>query len=198
VAKKSKANPPPPALSEFPPPNIAVDLAALRQEVSAGFPPDAAKVSDVLPEQSDPRWKHITPAELADLLQRERSSGLMAAEKIAILEMTVAGLSPQVIATRLERSVAAVRKFQDRYRSRVPLARAFLESRADVFAKRVLEQADVDQSMEVLDRLDVLPKHERGSGNTNAQFNIIVGGGTAPGSIIPAPDQKLIEASKEP
>lgn len=179
MAKKRKVTPPP-FLSPHPPPEAEVEKALA--------------------------LKYFTSEELAHLQSGPKSVELSMDEKIAILEMYSAGLQPTIIATRLSRAVSTVKKFITKHRSRIPLARAIIESQADVLAERVIKHSTVEEAMEILDRVDVLPKKDKNSGQSNSQFNLIIGmpGGSTVGSMasqgppaIPVPSQKQIEAARK-
>lgn len=178
----------PPSLTPYPPPNPVEDLVKLADSL----PPEKRA-----PKEFTSRY--LSSEELAELKTQQKSVGLTAAEKIVILEMAIADLGPTIIASRIGRSVQTVSKFLSQYRSTSVLGRAYLESKAEKLARRIVKSATVEESMEVLDRLDVLNKkrEDRSAGN-NQQFNIIVGGGAGSMREIPIPSQAQIEAAKGP
>lgn len=138
--------------------------------------------------------RYLTAEELSALQHAARGgTALTVEEKIAILEMSMANLGPTIIASRIGRSYGVVTKFLSRYRNRGVLARAYLETNSERLAKRVVKSATVEESLEVLDRLDVLPEKVRDKEGGAQQFNIIVG---MPGQSksIPIPDQSVVEA----
>ena len=62
-----------------------------------------------------------------------------------------------------------------KYANTVDIAKATMKAGAQTLAERVIEKANVDQSLEVLDRLDALPKKRNDAGGAPA-FNIMIGG----------------------
>ena len=89
------------------------------------------------------------------------------------LQLREKGLSLREIAVKLDRSIEGVRNIIAEWTPTRDLAKAILKKNAHKFAEKIVTQADVDQSMEVLDRLDVLPKKERDSGGNKVQ--VIIG-----------------------
>ncbi len=127
-----------------------------------------------------------------------RARGLILEEKIFILESYFSKRwGPKKIAKLIGRASSTVTRFIDRYRSTATMARLHFEAQAENLAKRVTSKANVEEAMEVLDRIDVLPKKDRKEqGGTS--FNIIVGMPGQPGTrgAIPVPSQKQIEAAR--
>jgi len=141
-------------------------------------------------------------AEIKPKIAEMRTEGvvklLTLEEKIFILEAHFnKGVGIKQISKDLSRSIATVRRFVNQFRSTHLIAKLRFAAQADNLAKKVIAKADVDQAMEVLDRIDVLPRKERSKGPEVPQLNIIVGMPGQP-SAIPAPSQKTIEASKVP
>lgn len=103
-------------------------------------------------------------------------------------------LSGKEIARQLGRNHSTVTRFLRKYKSTVPLARRLLEGSAEQLAERVIKKANVTEALEVLDRVDALPKKTRDDGQSAPRFNIFVG---MPGkaATAPVPDQRAIEAA---
>ena len=94
----------------------------------------------------------------------------------------------------LNRPHSTIVRFLQRYKSTAPIAKQLLTSKAADLAKRVVDNANVQESLEVLDRLDVLPRKNRGDGSASGpRFNIFVGSGAA-GTVPPVPTQDVIDA----
>lgn len=180
VRNGAKVEPSTLALAPFPPPNPGSDLIELREEVGGEI---AEKFAS----------RYISPEELEYLRTATKGKALTSDEKIAILEMSVAGLEPTTIAARIGRDPSTVRNFLTRYRPKNTIAKAYLEANSDKLAKRIIKSANVEEAIEVLGRIDVLPKPLNAPvGNT--QFNIVVGSAAGGPSI---PSQAQIEAAKD-
>lgn len=122
-------------------------------------------------------------------------------EKLECLELFAKLKDIPMVATRLNRSEDAVRKFLWRYQSTTTGAKMVLNAGAEKLAKRVVREANVEESMEVLDRLDVLPKVDRAKKQPVTSFQVIVGM-PVPGTVqapreIPVPSQLQIEEAIE-
>lgn len=165
-------------LPPFPPPNPTADLIELRQETG----------------REEFASKYISAEELEYLRTEHKGNQLSADEKIAILEMSVAGLVPTVIGTRIGRNPATVRSFLTKYRSRNTIARAYIESKSDAIARKVVKNATVEEALEILHRIDVLPKPAEKQQTAQNQFQIVVGA-VANGPVMPS--QAQIDAAKE-
>lgn len=134
------------------------------------------------------------------LADERRSRGLILEEKIFILESYYTkNWGPKRIGKLLGRASSTITRFLDRYRSTATLAKLHIEAQAENLAKRVTSKANVEEAMEILDRIDVLPKKDRKESGGNS-FNIIVGAVGAPGTrgTIQVPSQKQIEAARIP
>lgn len=118
-------------------------------------------------------------------------------EKAIAIELFHEGLSRHKIAAVLHREISTIVRFIQRYQSTTTASRMYFEANADKLAHRVVKNANVDQSLEVLDRLDVLPAKDRkgGGGDGGPRFNVMIG---VPGATIPIPTQREIEASRTP
>lgn len=82
------------------------------------------------------------------------------------------GYSLRDIAVRLDRSAEGVRKVLLDWEPTQELAKATLKRGAVTLAERVIAQADVAASLEVLDRLDVLPKKDKSVDN---RVQVVIG-----------------------
>ena len=159
---------------------------------------------EALEKVSDPKKVHelksVTEAELEEI-KKARPKNLSVEEKHAILEMYQLGYTTQIIAARLDRSFVAITRFLADYKPTTILAKAVFEANAEKLAYRVVRHADVEQSLEVMDRLKVLPKTAKDAGSGGSNFQIIVGGATAVSGqpSMPIPTQaEIIEAESEP
>lgn len=156
------------------------------------------------PNRPDPKGD-LLKEKVEDLNQEmledgRRSRGLILEEKIFILDAYYTkNWGPKRIGKFLGRPSSTISRFLDRYRSTASMAKLHMEAQAENLAKRVTAKANVEEAMEVLDRLDVLPKKDRKTPE-NTSFNIIVGMPGAPGTrgAIPVPSQKQIEAARIP
>lgn len=166
-------------------------------------PPKRSQVVDmqVLEASADPdkvlELTSVTQEEL-DSVKKAAPKYLSTEEKLAILEMHSRRYATEVIASRLARSPETIRKFLSDYKPTTTLARAYFESNAEKLAARIVKHADIDQSLEIMDRLDVLNAKRKDTSNTQTQFNVIVGvpGNSQTPSSIPVPSQADIEAAK--
>lgn len=140
----------------------------------------------------------VTPEELA-AVRADQPREMTVEERLAALEMFRQNWPIQVIAARLGRSNGLIKRFLSDYKPTTYLARAVLEAKAEELAYRVAANADVDQSMEVLDRLDVLRKHDKGHQDAGPRFSVVVGVSTntsgTPQNLIPS--QEIIDAEVE-
>jgi hypothetical protein len=97
-------------------------------------------------------------------------------EETIILEAHFSqGIGPKAIADVLGRPRSTISRFIQRYTSTAPIAQATLKAGARRLAERVLKHASVTESLEVLDRVDALPKKDRGKSDSGTpRFSIIV------------------------
>lgn len=148
------------------------------------------KIAEMMPQIERMR-------EIQDVIDR-KGQHLSVEEQTIILEAHFSrGIGPKAIADILKRPHSTVVRFIQRYTSTAPIAQATMRAGAEILAKRIIKNANVGEALEVLDRVDALPKKDRAKAATEGpRFNIIV---AMPGSTaaIPAPpDQALIEAEK--
>lgn len=140
-------------------------------------------------------------SEARDRNRRKPGRPLDLSEKAIIIRMYHGGYNVKAISTFLERTDATVRGCIEEYRPTTDMAKAKLKAGAERLANRILDMGSVEESLEVLDRLDVLPKKSKDAPQTAQQFNIIVGGGSSGTSTgppaLPMPSQEQIEAAKE-
>lgn len=120
-------------------------------------------------------------------------------EKIQCLDLFAQLKDAAAVAVKMNRSEDGVRKFLWRYQSTTTGARLTLEAGAERLANRIVKNANVEESMEVLDRLNVL-NAKRDKSAPASSFNLIIGmpsTSAAPASIdvVPVPDQKRIDES---
>lgn len=143
-----------------------------------------------------------TPRVLSPGLMRGRKAGatnLTDEERAEILRLTTStDWSATKIAKELGRCPKTVATFLASFKSTGALARAYFEKESYGLAQRVVEQADVDQSLDVLDRLDILPK-KRGEESGRPSVVVCVGMPGAPALMPPAQVfvTRALEAAKE-
>lgn len=88
------------------------------------------------------------------------------------LNLREQGYSLAEVGKRLDRSAEGVRYILEKWEPTAKLAKATLHKGAVELAERVIKDATVGESLEVLDRLDVLPKRDRG---TDARMQVVLG-----------------------
>lgn len=113
-------------------------------------------------------------------------------QQLRIWELHDEHLSQSAIAQRLGCHSSSVSRVLAKARDTRAHALRFLQLRALSFAQRIEAEADVEQSLEVLDRLDVAPRKDRSSGP--GQVNIVIGmpgqpAGPAPTIVTLSPGQ---------
>ena len=138
----------------------------------------------------------LTPeqAEVLELDLHRKSRMLSANEKAIVIQMFHAGASRKAIARAIDRKPDVIAKFLSRYTSTVLTSKLYFQANADKLARRVIREANVEESLEVLDRLDVLAKKTREAPPVGPQFNVFVGMPSR-GNGIPSPSQAdVIEA----
>lgn len=120
-------------------------------------------------------------------------------EKIKCLEIYAETKDRAITATRLNRSEESVKKFLMRYWSTTIGARMKLEAGAEKLADNIVKNANVEESLEVLDRLKVLEKRSDKDAPSTS-FNLIIGmpsTNTRSLDTVPVPSQKQIEEVAE-
>lgn len=150
------------------------EVAVIRGSPSAGSPPKAtvgteAAVLEAI-EETKERLKSNGRRPNSDFRTR-----LLPDQQAYILVMHEKGVSARRIAEAVGSSHPTVIGFIRKYQNTLEMAKATLRAGAQELAERVVERAGVDQSMEVLDRLDVLPK-KRNDAGSGATFNVMIGG----------------------
>ncbi len=122
-------------------------------------------------------------------------------EKLKALELFAETQDAAQVAAKLNRSEVSIRKFLRAYQSTATGARMVLNAGAEKLAKRVIREANVEESMEVLDRLDVLPKIDRAKATPQSQFNVIIGmpsaGGPRKLDAVPVPTEAQVQKALE-
>lgn len=106
-----------------------------------------------------------------------RASDIRAAK---VLNLSKQGLTQTQIAQQLAISQATVSRILDRFVDTRDLAKLKLHNSAASLAERVVREADVEQSLEVLDRIDVVQKRSSGgSGYQGVQVIVMQPGQTS-------------------
>lgn len=132
-------------------------------------------------------------------------------EKLRCLEIYAEVKDKNITAARLNRSESAVKKFLWRYQSTTLGARMKLEAGAEKLADNIVKNANVEESLEVMDRLGVLEKKRPDAAAASTSFSLIIGmpstsaqglgQGQGPGPVIdvvPVPPQpKLVEEASD-
>ena len=105
-------------------------------------------------------------------------------EKSAILLMSAKGKSVDEIALAVNRSKSAVSRFIAEMADTSVLAKATLKAGAAALAERVIKQADVSESIEVLSRpgMDILQPAQQ-KGGSGGGFRVSVGVGSC-GTVV--------------
>lgn len=139
----------------------------------------------------------LTEKRVDEIKKLGKQGALTMDEKLGILEMYQNETDTNIIAQKFNRTPDAIRKFLWRYADTSKIARARLQGGAETLADRIVEQANVDQALEVMDRLDILSK-KREKAAPASSFNLIIGIPAASGAsrgqaAIPVPSQKQID-----
>ena len=92
------------------------------------------------------------------------SKNLTDDERVTIFEMAEHAYPVSVIAEKLGRGEQAIYRYLATLKATGQIARRYAEAQALTLTKRVVKHADVAESLEVLDRLDVLPKKRDAGG----------------------------------
>jgi predicted transcriptional regulator len=90
-----------------------------------------------------------------------------------ILTLDKQGQTQTAIAQQLGISQATVSRVLDKYIDTRELAKLRLHNSAATLAERVINEADVEQSLEVLDRIDVVVKRQ-GEGRNTGGVQVVV------------------------
>ena len=118
---------------------------------------------------SDAQTSALTPPE-----RKRDYSRLTQAEVGVLLQLRNLGKTQTEIAQTLQCDVSAVSRWLAKLQDTSDIAKLKLKNGAERLAERVVKRANVTESLEVLDRLEVLPKREV-SGNGKTNIAIIVG-----------------------
>ena len=100
------------------------------------------------------------------------NSRLTIAETGLCLQLANEGLTQTAIAQRLACSQATVSRTLKAFTDTRELAKRRLHGSADRLVRRVIAKADVEESLELLDRIDVAPKRQASAGQG---VNIVIG-----------------------
>ena len=90
-----------------------------------------------------------------------------------VLSLDKQGFTQTEIAQKLGVSQATISRILDRYVDTRELAKLRLHNSAATLAERVIQDADVEQSLEVLDRIDVVVKRQ-GEGRNTGGVQVVV------------------------
>ena len=144
---------------------------------------------------------------MGQLVKEERKTQLVnrpmsMEDKLRALELYADLQDVPMVATKMNRSEESLRKFFRAYQSTTTGARLKLEAGAEKLAKRVIKDANVEESLEVLDRLDVLPRVDRAKATPQSQFNVIIGMPTTGPSrraldAVPVPTEEQVKKALE-
>jgi len=96
-------------------------------------------------------------------------------DKLRCLEIYAETQDKSITALRMNRSESSVKKFLWRYQSTTIGARMKLEAGAEKLADNIIKNANVDESLEVMDRLGVLEKKRPDAAAASTSFNLIIG-----------------------
>lgn len=99
-------------------------------------------------------------------------SQLSRAEDALILKLSADGKTQTEIAQLVGCNQSSVSRVLSRFLDTREVAKRILHNGAQALAERIVKDADVDQSLEVLDRLEVAPKREQGGNRMGLQINI--------------------------
>lgn len=137
-----------------------------------GFPApfeDVDRTPPVTASEGPQADLRVTPATgTADIIEKMptgRGYPFTSTEIQLALHLREQKLSCEEIGKRLNRSGEGVRRILEEWTPTADLAKATLRKGANTLADRVVAQADVAQALEVLDRLEVLPKRDRAVDN---------------------------------
>lgn len=123
-----------------------------------------------------------------------KTSAMTIQDKLEALELYADLGNVAAVAAKMNRSPDALNKFLCRYRSTTKSARLTLEAGSDILAKRIIKDADVDQALEVMDRLDILNEKRDKSAPATTSV-LVIGMPNHPNldQMVPVPSQKQID-----
>lgn len=126
--------------------------------------------------------------------KKEETSGKWTmAEKIQCIDLYAELQDYGAVALKLKRPEATIRKLVSAYTSTSRAARLKLEAGAEKLADRIVENANVEESLEVMDRLDILNKKQAKVGPQQTTSILIVGMPNArSNNPLPMPSTKQI------
>ena len=90
------------------------------------------------------------------------------------LKLREEGLTQTEIGQRLDRDTSTICDLLANFVDTRPLATKYLQHRAMSFARKVSQDANVEESLEMLDRLEVVPKRQIDSSQAG-HVNIVIG-----------------------
>lgn len=122
-----------------------------------------------------------------------KTSAMTMAEKIECLDLYADLKDAAAVAVKMKRSEEGIRKFLSKYQSTTKGARMTLEAGAERLANRIIKDANVEESLEVLDRLDVVNKKRDKAERASHSILIVGMPGARIDNPIPLPSQKQIE-----
>jgi hypothetical protein len=128
---------------------------------------------------SDPDPEAVTLGVMEPSKRKPDYTRLSRAEVASVVALHRAGKTQTEIALTLGCNTSTVSRWLNQLGDTTELAKQKLRAGSAELVDRVLKRADIDQSLEVLDRLDVAPKRERNASNGN-QVNIVIGMPGAP------------------
>ena len=113
-------------------------------------------------------------------------------EDIALLVQASEKFTVRELADQFHVSKSLVSSVLNKFADSRPVARKKLHGAAQQFAEDVIHastvaaaRGDASPALEVLDRIDALPKRSRDTGD-GAKVVVIVGGGVSPATLVPA------------
>ena len=116
------------------------------------------------------------PEKVASRIPREDKDSDIRDAKV--LELSKHGLTQTAIAQQLGITQPTVSRILDKYVDTRTLAKLRLHNSAASLTERVIREADVEQALEVLDRLEVAARRQNASGNTAVQVIVNMPGQT--------------------
>ena len=134
-------------------------------------------------------------------IETPKYSRVSRATESLILKLSENNKTQQEIAAIVGVSQATVSRTLSEFADTRHIAKALLHNGASVLAKRVIENANVEESLEVLDRLDVAAKRQESKGTSISIEVCMPGQGTRHPPVIdlsPTPVKALSESTKNP
>ena len=129
----------------------------------------------------------VEPHEQRIARPEPRYTRLSRGQELAILKHSAEGKTQTAIAHFLGLNQSTVSRVLSAYEDTRDLAKLKLNQASIDLAERAIKEADVDQALELLDRLDVAPKRQQQTGQTGITITL----GMAQQVIGPDPMQTL-------